>query len=141
MATRTISIQVNNLKEVTDFLKKTGGRLTNPKVAMDIVGAKGFKDVMQHFRDEAGPSRKWTPLKRQRKRGGSKVLQDTGRLRQSTRFKTVGNVANIFNNVKYAGIHNFGGKKIPQRKFMWISKGAVTSMIKTLARFITTGKA
>jgi len=138
------------MDEVQARFKRIQKRMKDPETVLDIAAAKGFKDVMDHFRKEEGPGGGWPEWQKTRKdkkgstvrktkRGGSKLLQDTGRLRQSTRFRVLKETAEVFNQVKYAATHNFGDPKrnIKKRKFMWLSDKAIDSIVKTFARFFT----
>jgi len=91
-----------------------------------------LRDIDQHFRDQAGPTGKWDKLKprtlkRRRKGGaGAKILQDTGRLKQSIRTRVTARDVAIGTNLRYAATHQFGDRKrnIPQRQFLWFSRSA-----------------
>ncbi len=133
-----ISVNIQNLEKVQSDFNAITQRLMNPQTGMEIVAGKGFKDVVDHFSEEESPDGKWQSLKKPRKRGGSKILQDTGRLRSSVRFRTLRDEAHIFTQVVYAGVHNFGYSKrnIPQRQFLWLSKEAIKSITETFKRFI-----
>lgn len=113
-------------------------KLVNPEVAMLRIAAQGQRDVVEHFKDERGPKGKWPNLKSPRKRGGTKILQDTGILRASIRSKAAAREAIVFTDLVYAATHHFGdsSRNIPARPYMWISKKAKNLMRKTLARFI-----
>lgn len=91
-----------------------------------------YKDVMQHFDRQEGPGSKWLLWKypdgkraspRPTRRGGTKLLQDTGVLRASIKPYHNENEGGVKTDVDYAAVHNDGSEKkdIPQREFMWIS--------------------
>lgn len=136
------------IKDFRDMAKRCG----QPKRAMDVVAAKGWKNVILHFDAEEGPDGPWTPLK-SKSRSGFGILKDTGRLRGSNMFRSVDDEAHVYNRVKYARIHNSGGTvkravgsgyitiNIPQRKFMWVDEKTRTSMASTLLKYITRGEA
>jgi len=135
-----LDVNLSGIKEVRKEFNDMAERARNAKTVLEIIGAKGFKDVIDHFaQEEDRDNKKWVGLKYTRKRGGSKILQDTGRLRASIRWRTVKDEAHIFTNVVYAGVHNFGYKKIPKREFMWVSNKAKDSMVISLLRWITRG--
>jgi hypothetical protein len=114
-----------------------------PKIGF-VLGAVVFQDVMDHFKDEKGPDGNWAPWSKIYKehmnkigRGGNKILQWTGRLRQNFMPKDVRNTTQgllWFNNAKtksgfpYAFAHDEGGGKLPARAFMWASDKAVEKM-------------
>lgn len=106
-----------------------------------LMGAVVFRDIMDHFSDEAGESGAWPSWSKSYQtymerigRGGNKKLQFTGRLRQSfvpTNVRKLSEGYLWFDNAKtakgfpYAQAHDEGGPKLPQRQFMWLSdKGA-----------------
>lgn len=129
--------------EVRNFFNDMKKRAQKPEAVMDIVAVKGWRDVVEHFKAEEDEDRKrWQPLKKPRKRGGGKILQDTGLLRMSTGYRSKGDEAQIYNNRNYARTHNEGDAKrnIPKRQFLWISDIARLSIFKTLLRYIKDGK-
>lgn len=150
---------VKGLKRVQKGFEKTAARIKNPRTGMELVAAKGFKDVMDHFKKEEGPNRAWPKwsrrnksgsrtffstrpaprdTKKKKKRSGA-LLQDTGKLRNSTRHRVLKTEAHIYNNVSYATYHHNGTSKMPKRRFLWISRKARVSIAKTFARFILKG--
>ena len=96
---------------------------------MKEIAIRGHADVIDHFQKEAGPSSSWANTKR-----GGKILQDTGRLKQSIRTSYSKRIAQVRTNMEYAATHNFGFKKknIPQREFMYLSKKAIEKIKKRL---------
>lgn len=107
----------------------------------------GFKDIQEHFKEEKGPDGLWKKLsaaaiaRRKGGGGGAKILQDTGRLRNSLtpsigkRFFLKDQVT-IFTPLDYAETHNKGKGRIPQRKFMYISKGGMEKIKEQVEKFI-----
>jgi phage gpG-like protein len=100
------------------------------KKFMKLAATAIFKDVVQHFEQERGPEEKWKRFKwpdgkvrntRPTKRGGSKILQDTGRLKGSVVPFVEKESAGARTNLEYAIYHNEGTKKIPQREFAYAS--------------------
>jgi len=129
------------------------------KTLSAIISIPVFKDIIRHFEKEAGPKGKWkswsTSYSDHMKKigkGGNKILQDSGRLRQSfLKTKSNKNVSGsrsvkkgilYFNNAKtaggfaYAAAHNKGGKRLPQRKFMWLSTKALRNISKVTLAWI-----
>lgn len=114
---------------------KDGGRA----FAMAL-SAVVFQDVIDHFEKEEGPDGPWTPwshhyrkMQEIRGKGGNKILQDTGRMKQSfmpTNYRKVGEGIMWFNPARtkggfpYAFAHNEGGDTLPARTFMWTSDEA-----------------
>lgn len=89
-----------------------------------------YKDVVRHFEQEKDSSgTKWARFKwpdgkvrnqRPTKRGGTKVLQDTGRLKGSVVPFVEKESAGARTNVDYAIYHNDGTKTIPKREFGYV---------------------
>lgn len=119
---------------------------------VDLLSAIVFQDVMDHFKQEEGSEGAWTPwsdiyqkhMDRIGK-GGNKILQDTGILRQSFRpgnyrAKYQGilwfNPAKTKSGFPYAAAHNIGGPKLPKRDFMWMSKDGLSKIAETSLRFL-----
>jgi len=121
------------------LMKKVGDQSQPLKESVLIV----WRDIMDHFRDESGPEGKWTPLnpktlarRRQGKgRFSAKILQDTGRLRQSVVTELSQNQGKVGTNMDYARTHQKGdsSRNIPQREFIWVSRQAADQLFK---RFI-----
>jgi phage gpG-like protein len=89
------------------------------------IASEAFKDVMDHFENTSGRSGKWQPLApstiRGRRKGSSKPLQDTGRMRGSIKPQGFKDRAEVFTNVEYAPFHDKGTRTIPRREFLWLS--------------------
>jgi phage gpG-like protein len=129
----------------------------------------GFQDIIEHFKNEQGPSGKWQDrsyyteyryakifdgewklpkgTSKAQFNIGNKILQATGTLRNSILpskadvKKLNNNSIQVFNNAKYSGIHDTGGKikvfgkynaTMPQREFMWISSKGMDLMVKVI---------
>lgn len=128
--------------EWTKFLRDLKANASNSyKWLMAGANTYGFRNVIEHFSKEEGPSGKWTKrssrtqemykrLSRTNSRynPNNKLLQLTGNLRKSLlsggsqNLKRYGNNAvMMFTNIEYAGKHNYGKGRIPQREFMWLS--------------------
>lgn len=117
-----------------------------------ILSSVVYRDIIQHFdRQESseGPWPKWsasyTKFMSSIGKGGNKLLQDSGRLRQAFQPVSVRKTNEgllWFNNAKtasgfpYANAHNEGGKRLPKREFMWISDSALSEMEEQLLNFI-----
>lgn len=118
-----------------------------------LTSAIVFKDVMDHFAKQAGPSgpwRKWSAVYADHMakagKGGNKILQDTGRLRQSfapTKVRNTSKGIAWFNAAKtrdgfpYASAHQEGGPQLPQRKFMWLSDKGMDDIADQTLKFLT----
>lgn len=144
-------LDVKNLDKVMKRFANISDKVKNPNKAMQTIAMKAWGNVINHFdkelgENESGDAVRWKPLKFPRERGGTKMLQDTGRLRYSNRYYSNDKQAVVANNCNYAAIHNFGGKikvtpkmriflhakkgihlskdkkeiNIPMRKFLWL---------------------
>lgn len=111
-----------------------------------------FKDVMAHFKDEAGPDGPWVEWSKNYRRKTGKKLQDTGRLRNSFkpekyRNSSAGmiwfNDAHTKTGYPYAAGHNYGGSmpgRPPKREFMWLSDKAMDQVsVQTLQFMLDEG--
>lgn len=88
-----------------------------------------LKLVADEFRGEVDPyGKKWAPLKRERtrnkkarkkgKRGGQKILQNTGRLRASIDVRAQGSALVFSLPVAYATFHQSGTRHMVDRKIV-----------------------
>jgi phage gpG-like protein len=135
-----------NLKEIKDGKRKYTG----------LLSAIVYEDVMGHFENEtgsSGPWKKWSKIYRERMqeigKGGNKILQDSGRLRNNfkpTKVKKTKEGFLWFNDAKtksgfpYAAAHDNGGSKLPKRDFMWLSSKAMDKIeIQTLQFMLDEG--
>ena len=121
-----------------------------------IMGAIALQDVDDHFEKERGPFGKWqrwsdSYISHMIKTGkvANKVLQDGGRLRNSvlrgddprriSKGILLFNPAKVKGGFPYAKAHNLGGRKLPQREFMWLSLKAMNKIAKFTARYMAEG--
>ena len=128
MAGALLNIKLNGnekLQQRFGRLEKAGKTVYIPMKRATIIG---YKDIIQHFQEEAGPQAKWKSLKFRK----GKILQDTGRLRMSISFRTVGNTGNIGTNIIYGATHQFGRDKIPARPYLWFSERTKQNIKKEL---------
>ncbi len=114
-----------------------------------------FKDIISHFESETAPDGAWQAWSNSYDRhmqmigkGGNKILQDTGRLRNTMMpgggggSRATGDGLLFFNNATtkggfpYAAAHDTGGPKLPKRKFMWLSDGAASDIADQVARWL-----
>ncbi len=126
---KNIEKRVNAVKNMYDISFLTG------KISKDME-----KEVDMRFRNEVDPEGKpWKGLKSRsiiskynsglkKKKGRkavkdrSKILQNTGRLKRSIQARNTRTEAIVGTNIKYAATHNFGYRRIPQRRFMGLSR-------------------
>lgn len=155
-----ISSAVFKSNSMMKFLKAAERRRKNiergDKRYIGLLSAIVFRDVMDHFADEQGPSNAWEAWSdaydyhmRDIGKGGNLILQDKGKLRQSfkpTNFRSTSKGAYWFNNAKtkgnfpYAAHHDETAETT--RSFMWLSKKAMSDISKqtlgyAIGRFFT----
>jgi phage gpG-like protein len=126
------------------------------KIFLDLASAMVFRDLVQHFEQEKGsegPWKAWSDFYAQKMerlgKGGNKILQDSGRLRQGLiPIQSGRNVRKVpegilwFNPAKtkggfpYALAHDEGGEKLPKRDFMWLSASARENIAQKTLAFI-----
>lgn len=110
-----------DLSKIDDFSDITAKKLP--------VTIKHF--IFAAFRDEGRPESKWKPAaqnsKRRRRDYGirSKILTDTGKLRNSFRYQSGRNSVIISSDIHYAAAHQYGAViSIPQRS-QWLRLGRI----------------
>lgn len=142
----TTEIEVLGLDVVKKRFKGMQDKAKNPRHAMDVIGAKAWKDVINSFAiEENEDGSKWAKFKdpktgkrisrRPTKRGGTKLLQDTGRLRNSIRWIANNIEARVFTKVKYAKYHDKGDGAM-HRSFMWVNAKLRLQFMKDLLNYI-----
>lgn len=143
-------------KEVVEFIsnldKKTKSIKDGKKEYVGLLSAIVYADVIRHFEQERGsngPWDKWSQFYRdqmeEQGKGGNKILQDTGRLRNTfkpQKNRVVPNGILWFNDAKtktgfpYAAAHEYGGSRLPMRNFMWLSKQAMDKIGEQTLQFM-----
>ena len=127
-------------KEVRSFLKDIDKNVDRVKSVKNeyigLLSAIVYKDVIKHFESEEGSSGPWAKWSSSYKdkmkeegKDGNKILQDSGRLRNTfspKKYRKVSGGILWFNNAEvkgfpYAFAHDEGGKKLPKRDCMWLS--------------------
>lgn len=121
-----MSVQVTfDMKELNDELKRMGGQAAHQRdVNMQV--AHILHAMVDDKFDAQGPG--WKPLEQttlKRRRGGSRVLQDTGHLANSMTPEAGDDFAAVFTNVDYATFHITGTKHMPKRDFLDIDMDKV----------------
>lgn len=116
-------------KAVMKALTNAQVALKNTRPLYQAIQGEMIRDISDHFKDEQGPSGRWRGLKietvinraRKRKNPSAGILKDSGLLRGSllgqnqTTNKVTDQEARVGTTVKYAAIHNFGGRvQIPE---------------------------
>jgi phage gpG-like protein len=131
-------VRLEGIEEVQARFRLIQDRMKNPKTGMELVSISGWKDVIKHFNTGEGPNGAWKEVSRTRKRdkGLQKPLNDTGRLRQSNRWRVVGSNAEVFNQVHYAKYHQKGTSKMVARPFMYLSDKAIDTVVKIFKKYL-----
>jgi phage gpG-like protein len=139
-----VELEVQRMDIVKKRFKDMGEKAKNPRHAMDVIGAKAWRAVVQNFdiaKNEDGSS--WALWKkgkqrvstRPTKRGGTKLLVDRGYLRMSIRWIANTLEARIFTKVDYAKYHEHG-KGSMHRSFMWINDKLKLQLMMDLLTYI-----
>src|SRR3990167_2766541 len=136
------------------FLSAIHAKVKDPSALLKAAFmTAGFKDIIQHFEDERGPSGKWKPRSaatqaqyatksksNARYNPSNKILQLTGNMRKSVlpgnTKKISHNAIEVFANSVYGHRHDSGTDGMPQREFMWFSdkaQGLMANIISSLA--------
>ena len=101
-----------NTRALQTSLDELEDRLKNRRPLMANLGRILANAVDDNFAANGRPG--WRPLKYPRLRGGSGILQDSGRLRNSMTTHTDNRAAIVGTNVPYAAIHHFGCQTRPR---------------------------
>jgi phage gpG-like protein len=143
-------------QEAQFYLKKLSKKFEEIKNSDQRYGALltavVFQDIMDHFKQEEGSEGPWAEWSKRyqeqmekKGKGGNKILQDTGHLRQSFRqpnYRSVKEGILWFNPAKtkqgfpYAAAHDTGGPRLPQRDFMWLSQEGVEKISEQTLKFL-----
>ena len=126
-----INIKASGVSRLQQNIKAQISRLHNLKPFWQLVGMYvQRRTVKERFDKEQSPDgTKWRALsaarikqrRRRHKTGSMKILQDTGELRRSIQYEAEKNHVRIGSNLKYARIHQFGGRHIPARQFLGVT--------------------
>lgn len=132
-----VRIRIDGARQLSKKLEMAMRRIKHPTSFMHVAMARSYREVMRHFEQEQGPAGRWRPLAQPRERGGTKVLQDTGRLKGSIRHRVLkgGKAGMIFTNIKYALQHQRGKGWLPARPFIWLPKGLLKKFAGMYAKF------
>jgi phage gpG-like protein len=142
-------------KQWQDILRKLNKKyedIKNRKEFGGLISSTVYQDIMDHFEKEQGPDGKWKQWSdsyeshlRKIGRSGNKKLQFSGKLRQTftpAKWRGVPDGILFFNNARtkngfpYASAHDDGGGKLPQRKFMWLSKDGLQKLVEVTLKWL-----
>ena len=119
-----------SIEELVVKVNNMGKRAKNLSPVMKKISIDMKNKAMKNFRQEKDPD--GNPWKKNRR--GGKTLTKTSRLKHSIRPKSGDDYAMVGTNVKYAKIHQYGGKITPKNgkqlrfqyaKGKWASKESV----------------
>lgn len=137
-----VSTKLEGLEELQNKIQ----RMLSVELEMKRVSEMMRSDIDQHFLNTSSPNGRWAKPKY---RVGL-PLQDTGRLKSSIKKRNKSKEAEVYTNLEYAAIHNYGGNfkawgkfdaTMPKREFMWISQKARKEIITFLKnRIMSTWK-
>ena len=91
---------------VAAALAQIASRMGHMKPVMEVIAGILANQTAENFAQQSGPLGKWPAIKRGR---DAKILQDSGRLKNSITTAAGDDFATIGTNVIYAAIHQFGG--------------------------------
>ena len=123
-----VNIKVEGLSKLQNNLKSKVEKISGNTRFWDSMGMYIQRQTInERFGKEQSPKgAKWKPIsektkENRRNKSEMKILQDTGELRRSVKYKASQNGVIVGTNLKYAAIHHFGGR-IPvsskMRKFL-----------------------
>ncbi len=142
---------VTNKNKILSNFSKLESKMDNLSVPLKQAGLFMIGSIDKNFRSQGRP-KKWINLKpatiRQRRGGGfaAKILQDTGRLKQSIAMSTVSkSVVKVGTSVQYGKVHQLGSvsstrrgvRVIPQRKFLLFQESDKIAIDKIFAKHIS----
>lgn len=144
-------------EELMTWINKVMARVDDVKKAkteyIGLLSAIVYSDVMDHFAQESGPDGKWAEWSPSYKqymdkigRGGNKILQFSGKLRQSfnpANVKSSSQGVFWYNRTTtkgfpYAWWHNEGAEESggTSRPFMWLSDKAIDDMTEKTLQYM-----
>lgn len=140
-----IKFNVKGLNSTVSYIKKSENKLLKnirkanlgAILVLDRWVQKNFANEGRLHKNDFGP---WKKLSKEtlalRRKGSSKILQDTGRLKNSFEFKATASEAVLFTRVNYAKKHEEGdGITPPQRKIMPTFKQAEEIVLPVYKKF------
>jgi len=124
-------ISFSGVDELSTYIRSIQSYIQHPKQTFAKARVIMLQDVMDHFKNEMSPEGSWTKLaditvlkRRNKKESSIKILQDTGRLKNSITTQSGDAFAEVGTNVVYGATHQFGRNNIPKREFIWLSQEA-----------------
>ena len=139
-----------NTKQIDGLAVRLARKSSDMSEAMTAIAGVMHDAVEENFEQEGRPE-KWTPLadatidERRREKFGPEhpILQRTGTLAASVQAHPSASEATVSTNLRYAVIHQFGGKAgrnkkvtIPPRPFMVLTNEDEDKIVKILKRLL-----
>ena len=139
-----------NTKQIDGLAVRLARKSSDTEETMTKIAGVMHAAVEENFEQEGRPE-KWTPLadatidERRREKFGPKhpILQRTGTLAASVQTHSSRNEATVSTNLRYAAIHQFGGKAgrnkkvtIPPRPFMVLTNEEEDKIVKILKKLL-----
>lgn len=113
MADDGITLDIKGIPELQKKLSNSAEKISDKQKIHARIGINILRFVDKNFRQE-GIEKKWDKLADStvfaRRKSSKKILQDTGRLRKSFTIKFNSIKVEVGTAVKYAPVHEFGGK-------------------------------
>jgi phage virion morphogenesis protein len=133
-----IDVQIVGLEQA--ILKINGIGLKQPHKVLAVAAEVMRAQTLRRFATKTAPDgRPWAPRKasrRSKRKSGSGLLVDTGRLRNSIGSKIYGLEAEVGTNVFYGKYHQYGTKKMVARPFLGIGEQDAAEIVKIIEQFI-----
>ncbi|MBF0415604.1 MAG: phage virion morphogenesis protein [Magnetococcales bacterium] len=151
MAGTHINVEMHGIDVVQDMFRQMRERSRHLDTAMKEVGEHMLESTQERFDAEKDPDgNKWAPHSEvtKKRRGGGKILTDTGRLRHnSISYRVEGDTLIVGANAVYAAIHQLGGEAgrkshrvmIPARPYLGFSGGDRQYAMDTIRDYIVEG--
>lgn len=108
-------------------------------VVLELLATTMEGQTKRRWDAQAGPDGPWAPLKEstlKRKKKGTAILVETGRLRGSITHNVVGDTAYIGTPVFYGSYHQFGTRKMVARPFLGLTAEEGDELEQVLAAYI-----
>lgn len=108
----------SHITEMTNFAK-IWQYMDSPdfrRKLLNEIGETAVALVQQEFETGRNPyGKRWAPDKPPRTIGGNRILNKTGALANTIRYKIVGETVVVYSPLKYSIFHQRGTKRMPQR--------------------------
>lgn len=116
-------------------MRRVRATADDTKKAMRAVALHFRRASREAFASESDPvtGSAWAPLSPNTK-SGPPILVESGDLSSSVRFEVRNGEARVFSDVAYGSFHQFGGFRLPQRRFMLDESADLTEVIEIIDR-------